>query len=82
MFQLWEIITGKYLFEYVWVKCLSLHKKPLPSCHDFFPGRYVDFHQSERFLFAAQPMGGQEVVTVSVGVIPQEEAFPNNITKL
>lgn len=26
-------------------------------------------------------MGGQEVITVSVSVIPQEEESPNNITK-
>lgn len=47
----------------------------------FFPRLLVDFHQSEGGLVPAQPMGGQEIITVSVGVIPQEEASRNNITK-
>lgn len=47
----------------------------------FFPRLRVDFHQSEGGLVTAQPMGGQEIITVSVGVIPQEEASRNNITK-
>lgn len=58
-------------------------KKLFPSCHDFFSGRHVDyFHQSESVLLCAQPIRGQEVLRVSVGVISQEEASADNITKV
>lgn len=60
---------------------LHQRKKYFLPVMTFFPRLRVDFHQSEGGLVTAQPMGGQEIITVSVGVIPQEEASRNNITK-